>query len=209
VVSGYKTYGPAPGALSHGLEVALDLRGHLREEYARGAAEVEYPESAGTDERRLRLVSYLYLTRALRVILTRTGRLSSAAGLQLRTPFADARLIDYAYNIPWSIKNFDRREKSVLRASARELLPASIIYRQKTAYPSIRHPSYSVVLQQQAAQLAADTGHPVFAIVKREWLRNIAHRETAVLAPRERNMIEWILNLATWLLLYRPTLRLP
>ena len=209
IVSGYETYGPAPGALQPGLEAELDLHGYLRDEYARRLLEVEYSPSEDAYERRMRVISYFYLTRALRVVLNRAGRLSSAVGLELRTPFAEARLLEYAYNIPWSLKKFDGREKSLLRAFARELLPTSVINRVKTAYPSIRHPAYVAGLQRQASELGLDSGHAAFNIVNRQWLANVAERDTLAISERERNTLEWVLNLATWLQLYRPSLRLP
>jgi asparagine synthetase B (glutamine-hydrolysing) len=43
-----------------------------------------------------------------------------------------------AYN--WHLKTFDGREKSILRAATRKLLPNSIVERQKNPYPSTQDP---------------------------------------------------------------------
>lgn len=200
VATGYAVYGPAPGALRP--ELGLDLPAHLAGEYARAVREVEHLE--GEPDARMRTVAYLYLTRALPVILTRKAAVSRAAGLGVGTPFADHRLAEYVLNIPWSMKTFDGREKSLLRAAARDLLPAPVLRRVKSAYPTTRHPAYLAALAEQAADLAATPGHPVFEIVSDRWLASYARRTGA---PRVRNTLEWILNLAACLDLYRPTLR--
>ncbi|GLZ07198.1 asparagine synthetase B [Actinomadura sp. NBRC 104412] len=189
VVTYYDDYGPAPGAL----RPALDLPGHLADEYARAVAEVEDPT---------RIVAHLFLTRALPVLLARKNSLSGAAGLDVRTPFTDPRLVEYVYNVPWSMKTFDGREKSLLRAIARDLLPRSVLTRVKTAYPSTCDPAYLAALGREAARLVS-LDHPVFEIADRTWLG-----EADPARPRDRNTVEWILNLAAWLDVYHPTLAL-
>lgn len=200
VATGYAEYGPAPGALRP--ELGLDLPGYLAGEYARAVREVEQLE--GEPDTRMRTVACLHLTRALPVILTRKAAVSRAAGLRVRTPFADHRLAEYVLNIPWSMKTFDGREKSLLRAAARDLLPAPVLRRAKSAYPTTRHPAYLAALAEQAADLSATPGHQVFEIVSDRWLASHArHTDT----PRVRNTVEWILSLAACLDLYRPELR--
>ncbi|TMQ91212.1 asparagine synthase [Actinomadura soli] len=180
---------PAPGAL----RPSLDLPGYLADQYAQAITEVDDPA---------RIVTHLFLTRALPVLLTRKDSVSRAAGLDVRTPYTDPRLVEYVYNVPWSMKTFDGREKSLLRAIARDLLPGSVLKRVKTAYPSTCDPAYLAALERQARHLAAQD-HPVLDIADRTWLGTA---DPAI--PRDRNTIEWILNLAAWLDTYRPTLNL-
>ncbi|MBP2706881.1 asparagine synthetase B [Microbispora sp. RL4-1S] len=204
----FGAYSPDPDALAPGLAARLRLWDHLAERYAEAAAEVEHPDGADESERRLRVLAHLYITRSLRVLLDRVDRLSGAAGVTLRLPYCDHRLVEYVYNVPWAVKTFDGREKSLLRAVGRPLLPPSVPERVKTAYPSIRHPGFDAALRREAAALAADHGHPAFAVVRRSWLEGVG-RDAAPLAPRTRNTVEWALNLASWLEEFRPTLRLP
>lgn len=77
------------------------------------------------------------LTRFLPEQIDRGNRLGTATGLDLRFPFCDHRLIEYTLNIPWSMKTFDGREKSILRAATDDLLPRSILEKQRNlALPS-------------------------------------------------------------------------
>jgi asparagine synthase (glutamine-hydrolysing) len=41
----------------------------------------------------------------MHTLLDRKDRMSMAAGLELRVPFCDHRLLEYGCNIPWKIKN--------------------------------------------------------------------------------------------------------
>ena len=79
-----------------------------------------------------------------------------AAGLEVRVPFCDHRLVEYVFNTPWYMKTFDGREKSLLRAAVSDLLPKSILERLKAPYPSTQNPRYSAELQRQAAQLVSN-----------------------------------------------------
>jgi asparagine synthase (glutamine-hydrolysing) len=204
----FAAYGLAPGALDPDLESALDLPGYLGDQYAAAAANIDHLDRATEHERCMRTASYLHLTQALRVLLDRKDRLSMATGLEVRVPYCDHRLVEYVYNAPWSMKCFDGREKSLLRAAAGDLLPASVLNRVKSAYPSIRDPHYVAVLRDQVAELISDRANPVFAIVRRSWLTDAARTEMLTRSARDRNSVEWILNLAAWLDVSRPELRL-
>src|SRR4029434_1626703 len=96
---------------------------------------------------RMREVSYFALTRFLPVLLDRKDRMSMAVGLEVRVPFCDHRLVDYVFNISWHMKTFDGREKSILRAAARDLLPRSIVERQKSPYPATQDPAYESAIR--------------------------------------------------------------
>ena len=86
----------------------------------------------------MREINYLHLTRFVQFLLDRKDRMSMAVGLEVRVPFCDHRLVDYVFNIPWRLKTFDGREKSILRAATRELLPNSIVEQQRAHIPRPR-----------------------------------------------------------------------
>jgi asparagine synthase (glutamine-hydrolysing) len=144
----------------------------------------------------------------LRVLLARKDRLSMAVGLEVRVPYCDHRLVEYVYNVPWAMKTFDGREKSLLRAAARDLLPAAIVDRVKSAYPSNQDDRHARALADQARELAAEPSHPVFELINRNWVRDVADKATAPLSRADRNGLEDALNLAVWLSIYQPELRL-
>jgi asparagine synthase (glutamine-hydrolysing) len=204
----FDTYSLAPSALVPDLESRLDLTGYLVDQYGSAAAGIEQLDAASRHERRMRVISHLHLARQLRVLLDRKDRLSMAVGLEVRVPYCDHRLVEYVYNAPWSLKSFDGREKSLLRAAVRDVLPTSVVDRVKSAFPSIQDLRYVTALQQQAKELVAEANDPVFDVVNRSWLNEVVQGDASLMPARIRNSIEWILNTAVWLDVYRPELRL-
>ncbi|UPJ79269.1 asparagine synthase (glutamine-hydrolyzing) [Bradyrhizobium sp. 183] len=137
----------------------LDLPGYVDQHYRRALAEVPTlngPASADPQERRMREVCYLYLTRHLPGLLDRKDRMSMALGLEVRVPYCDHRLVEYVFGTPWSHKTFDGREKSLLRAATADLLPQSVVQRVKSAYPAIQDPTYDRMLRTRFTALLHD-----------------------------------------------------
>src|SRR6185436_20512714 len=142
--------------LDRGLLDQLDLDGYRDARYREALAEVPYLAGQSGHERRMREIFYLHLTRFVQLLLDRKDRMSMAVGLEVRVPFCDHRLVQYVFNIPWRMKTFDGREKSVLRAAARDLLPRSIIERQKSPYPATQDPAYEKAVREDVAAILED-----------------------------------------------------
>ncbi|HEX9336604.1 MAG TPA: asparagine synthase (glutamine-hydrolyzing), partial [Pseudonocardiaceae bacterium] len=193
----------APGMMS-----TLDIMGYIGDRYADAVAEVDTLPGESEHERRMRVICYLHLTRFVRLLLDRKDRMSMAVGLEVRVPFCDHRLVDYVYNTPWSMKTFDGREKSLLRAATRDVLPKSVVERVKSPYPSTQDPQYPVALQQQAKELLTDHDNPVFELVSRAWLADATQSDATATDQALRHGLERTLDLATWLDIHRPEVRL-
>lgn len=147
--------------LDHGLLAKLDLRGYQDRRYREALAEVPYLDGDTGLQRRMREISYLHLTRFVQILLDRKDRASMAVGLEVRVPFCDHRLVEYVFNTPWSMKTFDGREKSLLRAATRDVLPDLVADRVKSPYPSTQDPHYNEALRTELKALAADRDAPV------------------------------------------------
>ncbi|NJP94891.1 asparagine synthase (glutamine-hydrolyzing) [Nonomuraea sp. FMUSA5-5] len=182
-----------------------DLRGYRDERYREALAEV--PRLPGEDghERRMREVSYLHLTRFVQILLDRKDRMSMAVGLEVRVPFCDHRLVEYVFNVPWAMKTFDGREKSLLRAAGADLLPDSILQRVKSPYPATQDPSYDRALHGRVAELLQHPDSPAAALVDWDRAREIAAGPPS---PASRSALERLLQLDRWLRQYRVELAL-
>ncbi|NSC25464.1 asparagine synthase (glutamine-hydrolyzing) [Streptomyces albus subsp. chlorinus] len=189
------------------ITAALDLPSYIRDRYADAVLEVGRGEGETDHEMRMRVICYLHLTRFVRMLLERKDRISMAVGLEVRVPFCDHRLVEYVYNTPWSMKAFDGREKSLLRAATADLLPPSVLKRAKAPYPATLDPLYTDALLQQCKELVA-TDDPVFELVDRGWLGEITQHDPGTMPIDVRNGMERVLDLSTWLDIYRPELRL-
>lgn len=189
------------------ITAALDVHGYIAERYTQALAEVERVEGESAHEARMREMCYLHLTRFVRMLLERKDRISMAVGLEVRVPFCDHRLVEYVYNTPWSLKTFDGREKSLLRAAAAELLPESVRNRVKAPYPATLDPQYTNALLGQARDLLG-TNDPVFDLVDRSFIEDVLKQDPSTMPIDVRNGVERVLDLSTWLDIYRPELRL-
>lgn len=89
-----------------------------------------------------RIATWLSTKYFMASLLERKDRMSMASGVEVRVPFADHRILDYVYNIPWEYKFENEVEKSLLRNAMKETLPDSILYRKKSPYPKTHNPQY-------------------------------------------------------------------
>jgi asparagine synthase (glutamine-hydrolysing) len=204
LVSDMAPFGGEGAMLNPDVQSTLDLAEYRREQYERAIAEVDHLKSESILEYRMRISSYLHLTRFLRVLLDRKDRMSMAVGLEVRVPFCDHRLVEYVYNAPWSLKTYDGREKSLLRGAVRDVLPESVVQRVKSPYPSTQDPHYVGAIQAQANEMLAQRDHAVFSLVDPNWVSEAVREDPAAISLSARHGLERALDLAAWLDIYRP-----
>src|SRR5205823_5343419 len=191
--------------LDRDLLAKLDMTAFIADSYHSALAEVPYLPGRRGLERRMREVSYLHLTRFLPALLDRKDRTSMATGLEVRVPFCDHRLVQYVFNTPWAMKTFDGREKSLLRAAAREFLPESVAERKKVPYPATTDPTYDAAVREQLGKLLAEDS-PALPLVDR------ARTEAAAAGQPDdevhRTDMEFVIHLDAWLRDYPVDLQL-
>ncbi|WP_267242594.1 asparagine synthase (glutamine-hydrolyzing) [Streptomyces sp. PR69] len=155
-----------------GLWDRLGLDEYVKERYSQALEEVPRLDGESGLEARMREVTYLNLTRWENFLLDRKDRISMAVSLEVRVPFTDHRLVEYVYNTPWAMKTFDGREKSLLRAAMRGVLPDSVLDRKKNPYPSTQDRKYELALRERVEALLTE-GAPVLQIVSEEEVRRL------------------------------------
>lgn len=75
-----------------------------------------------------------------------------ANGLEVRVPFCDYRIVEYAYNIPWEMKSYRGREKGLVRHAMSGILPEDVLWRKKSPYPKTHNPNYMELLTRRLSQ---------------------------------------------------------
>ncbi|MGA6159318.1 asparagine synthase (glutamine-hydrolyzing) [Stenotrophomonas sp. NPDC087984] len=190
------------------LNPELDLRiGEFRDDtYRTALAAVPHLDGETPTEHRQREMQHLSLTRWLRQLLHRKDRLSMAQGLEVRVPYCDHRLVEYAFTTPWALKNFDGREKSLLRAAGTGLAPDSVLHRPKNHYPATHHPDYNRGLQQMARDALADA--TVRSLADETRIKPCLDTPPGQLEWGHRLRLERVVDLALWLDHYQPELAL-
>jgi asparagine synthase (glutamine-hydrolysing) len=183
---------------------AVDVKTYVQDSYTDAVGEVARIEGEDNFTHRMRVISYLHLTRFLNVLLDRKDRMSMAVGLEVRVPFCDHRLVDYVYNTPWSLKTYDGREKSLLRGATRDMLPQSVIERVKSQYPTTGDPNYGAALQRQAMDVLGAGNDLLFEVLDRAVVAQLTRLEPQTLPAQARVRLERMLNMAVWIDAYRP-----
>jgi asparagine synthase (glutamine-hydrolysing) len=191
--------------LSPALGSVIDLDGFMRDRYSEAVAEVGRVDGEDDFTHRMRVMSYLHLTRFVRILLDRKDRMSMAVGLEVRVPFCDHRLVEYVYNTPWSLKTYDGREKSLLRGAARDVLPQSVVDRVKSPYPSTSDPQYGAAIQAHAKDLYGSGDDLLFSIIDPAKLEHLIGLDPLTLQPVDRTRLERVLDLAVWIDMYKPS----
>ncbi|KQV52512.1 asparagine synthase (glutamine-hydrolyzing) [Massilia sp. Root335] len=188
------------GLLDPDLRGQLDIEAYRKERYLEALKEVPVLPGESAVDRRMREITYLNLTRFLQTLLDRNDRMSMAVGLEVRVPFCDHRLVDYVFNVPWHMKNADGREKSLLRAAAKEVLPEVIYNRVKTPYPATQDPRYENGLRDELAELLADSNAPARPLLDLKKAGTWTKRtDAAVSHPYNRGSLEATLSLNRWM----------
>ncbi|MEV4254373.1 asparagine synthase (glutamine-hydrolyzing) [Spirillospora sp. NPDC049652] len=191
-----------------GLMDGVDMPGYYADAYRTALAEAPHQPDETQREHRMRDITYVTLTRWLPMLLDRGDRLSMAHGLELRVPYADHRLVQYLYNVPWSMKTFDGREKSILRAVGRDLLPTSVLDRTKSPWPVTQDPAYTRMLRDELTALIRDPSSPVLPYLDRDAVRRLLARPAEAGQDWASRMnIEMVLQFDAWLTRYGVDLR--
>lgn len=143
----------------------LKMEEYVRRTYEKSVAET--PQLAGEtpEEARRREISYLNLKWFMQTLLDRMDRSSMYFGLEARVPFADHRIVEYIWNVPWVMKTPDGMVKGLLREAARGLLPDEILFRRKSPYPKTYNPEYENLLKQRFIEIIEDASSPILPFI--------------------------------------------
>lgn len=133
---------PRTSLLQTDLLYELNPSDYVQRTYQNSLSECPRLEGESLNERKRREIAYLNLRYFMQTLLNRMDRTSMQAGLEARVPFADRALVEYIFNVPWSIKAKDGIEKNLLRQASEGLLPKEILHRKKSPYPKTYHPEY-------------------------------------------------------------------
>lgn len=123
------------GVLNNGEE-------YVRQRYLDTVSSAPKLSSDSKLESRMREMFYLNFYWFMQCLLERKDRCSMYSGLEVRVPFCDYRLVDFAYNLPWKLKALGGREKGIVRKAFEDVLPKEIVWRKKSPYPKTHNPIY-------------------------------------------------------------------
>jgi len=146
----------------------LDLKDYIHARYTESLSEAPCMESESLIERRRKDIAYLNIKWFMQTLLDRMDRASMYSGLEARVPFADHRIVEYVFNVPWEMKYREGIEKSLLREACRDLLPERLLLRKKSPYPKTYNPNYEHLLAQRFSDIINNPNSPIMSFTDRE-----------------------------------------
>jgi asparagine synthase (glutamine-hydrolysing) len=131
-------------------------------------------------ESRMKEMNRLNLDWFMQTLLDRKDRMSMYSGLEVRVPFCDHRIVEYLYTVPWELKDWQNREKGLLREAFKDLLPEEIVWRKKSPYPKTHHPNYLKRVSGLLQEVVANPSSPILSIVRKNALECLLQMDNAV-----------------------------
>lgn len=156
------------GLLRPEIRTELDLEGHVSQRLEETLARVPTLPGESEEQVRARQLSYLNIHWFMSTLLDRKDRCSMVSGLEVRVPYADHRLAQLVYNIPWEYRCRGGEPKALLRDAGAGLLPEEILHRRKSPYPKTHNPSYEALVKEQLLSVLRDSSQPIHKLLSEE-----------------------------------------
>jgi asparagine synthase (glutamine-hydrolysing) len=156
------------GLLKPEVVEALHMEDYLKNAYYNSISEINILPWENETETRRRRIAYLNIRWFMQTLLDRMDRTSMHSGLEARVPFADHRIVDYVFNVPWEYKYRENQEKHLLRHACKGLVPDEILFRKKSPYPKTYHPGYEKILANRLQLILFDRNAPLNRYVDKD-----------------------------------------
>jgi asparagine synthase (glutamine-hydrolysing) len=186
----------------------LKMDDYVKETYEKSIAETPILAQDNPTESRRREISYLNLRWFMQTLLNRMDRTSMYSGLEARVPFADHRIIEYVWNVPWDMKTRNGVVKNLLRESGKGLLPDEVLFRKKSPYPKTYDTNYEALLISRVKEMASSSS-PVMQFLDRKLLEKFLTSPSDYGKPwygqlmAGPQMLAYILQINNWLETYQ------
>lgn len=186
-----------PDAVRNGEEF---VRQHYRDTCDRA------PKLSSDDKKaaRMREMFVLNLDWFMATLLDRKDRMSMYSGLEVRVPFCDHRIVEYAYNMPWDLKSLEGREKGIVRRAFADELPKEIVYRKKSPYPKTFHPVYTRLCADYVRRIFGDNTSVAASLFDHSAVQKLMERPESLTEPwfgqlmRTPQIFAYIIQLDRW-----------
>ena len=188
-----------PGVLG-----GIDPAAFVDERYLATLAQTSVRPGLPAAEQRMRQMMNLNFKWFMQTLLDRKDRMSMYSGLEVRVPFCDHRIVEYAYNMPWDFKSLEGREKGIVRRAFANELPKEIVYRKKSPYPKTFHPVYTRLCADYVRRIFEDNTSVAASLFDRNAVQKLMQRPESLAEPwfgqlmRTPQIFAYIIQLDRW-----------
>ncbi len=198
------------GLLDEGLTHAAEGLDYMRRIYRQSVADCPVLEGECEADRTARIATWLSTRYFMANLLARKDRMSMHSAVEVRVPFADHRILEYVFNVPWAFKYADGVEKGLLRRAMEGYLPPHVLWRKKSPYPKTHNPAYEVRVRQMLAERLAKGGF-LAEYLDRRCLTALLEGDNGTwfgqLMARPQ-LIAWLIQLDAWFETYGVELKI-
>jgi asparagine synthase (glutamine-hydrolysing) len=106
-------------------------------------------------------------------LMVKADRMSMAHGLEVRSPFLDHRLIEFASKIPGEYSIRGRSGKQILKRAYADLIPAEILNRKKAGFTVPVGEWINGPLRESTRELLLNPGAEVHKVIRPEFVKKM------------------------------------
>ena len=151
---------------------------------------------------RSRVATQLSVWYFMQSLLERKDRMSMYNAVEVRVPFADHRILEYVYNVPWEYKFENGVEKSLLRNAMTGVLPDRVLFRKKSPYPKTHDPVYELLTKTALLAILNDHNSRLAHLLDKKKLLSFMNGEDATwfgqLMARPQ-LYAWLIQMEYWM----------
>lgn len=181
---------------------------YMRSAYTETVNKTDFLDSDSKLEKRMREMFLLNLNWFMQTLLIRKDVMSMESSLEVRVPFCDYRIVEYAYNMPWSIKSYNNREKGILRKAFEDELPDIITWRKKSPYPKTFNPVYYNRVKEMVEHVLSDKTCPLYEMLNLKGVQAIIDNPDSLSEPwygqlmKGVQVLAYIVQIYVWIKKY-------
>ena len=161
------------GFLKPGVLDGIDPAEFVDRHYRATLADTHLLPGLSPLEKRMRQMVNLNFQWFMQTLLDRKDRMSMYSSLEVRVPFCDYRIAEYLYSVPWEFKDYQGKEKGLLRHAMEGWLPEQVLWRKKSPYPKTHNPTYLQAVSRRLREVMDSPSAPIFQLVRREALEEL------------------------------------
>jgi len=134
-------------------------------------------------------------------LLIKADKMTMAASIELRVPFLDHKLVEFATSLPSGMKVTVNQSKYIFKKYAEKLLPKSIVYRKKQGFPVPVKQWLRGELNTSVKEILLESRTRERGIFNHEYVQKMFHIHSSAAEDFSKNL--WnLLVLEMWMRLF-------